>query len=189
MKVFDWLKLKDTKIFYGIDEIEALIEYGKETADKLDRVKYSMASGFFDIDAFNEAVSSFTRMIFALMSIARSYQEDIMEEEGISTAKKEDIRSRVNALTNDLRNMLEGLSKADVEHAINEARVGKYGSISMLIQLMDSMLHAYIYDVLIKTVKDIRKGFRATFIKNALKRGGIVPKFKELMKKEEKGMI
>jgi len=189
VKVFKWIELRDTKIFRGMDDIEQLIEYGKETAEKLDRVKHSMEMGFFDTSAFNDAVSNFTRMLFALMSIARAYQEKIMDEKGIPDSKKSDIRSQIIALTNDLRNMLEGLNKADVEHAINEARIGKYGSISMIVQLMDSMLYAYIYDVLLSTIRETKKEFYGIFVKNALKRGGIVPKFKELMKEEKKGVI
>ncbi|MCD6572274.1 MAG: hypothetical protein J7K62_03280, partial [Thermoplasmata archaeon] len=69
-----WLNLRETKLFSDKDDIYELIKIGKDTAKKLDELKYDVSYDIFNLNTFNEAVSSFTRLIFSLMSIAKTYR-------------------------------------------------------------------------------------------------------------------
>jgi len=168
----DWVSLLTVNCWEKYPRLKRFIEMGADASRSLLNLKMDIRQGFDPTEAYCDFRNKIISLLYLLASIVESHGEVLREGGGKA------------ALRHDLSNLVEYLNGPEAERALNEAREGRIGSLLSQITLMESLLDSYFFDLIRTGYEEAIKRLPKKVVDEALKKGGLVPKFTELRKEK-----
>jgi len=182
---FEWYNLNSFRPLDYYTEFRKLIYLGAECMRRLELVKTELLKDMLVPTHFTELRASFIKLLYHFLSILRTYERTVFtrsEEEEEEEERKHS--SPIYEITKDIELLVKYLTSHDVAIAVNNVYVSRTGEIQNIVGLMESILSGLIFDSIKETTEIITEEIPKVFIEEALKRGGIIPKFKYEKAKE-----
>ena len=170
----DWVSLLNLKPFKAFPKLERFIKLGAEASVNLDNLKADLQQGFDPASSYCEFRKSIVSLLYLLASIV----EKVSSNTSISGIGKGKV-----AFQNDVTNLIEWLHGPEADRALNEAREGRVALLRSQIGFMESLLDSYLFDLIRIGYEETIQKLEEKVVIEALRKGGLVPKFKELRRK------